>query len=117
MLHGQTQSGFAAKGRRTGQHVVTGNAQGIDVATRIERLAFDLLGAHVSGRSHRSTGLRQFGFIALLNDSGKAEIGNLHLAAVGEHDVFRLDVAMHDAVFGRLGQRGGSLTHDRNCQL
>ena len=30
-----------------------------------------------------------------------------------EHDVLRLDVAVHDAMLGRLRQRGRHLTHDR----
>ena len=45
--------------------------------------------------------------------SGQAEVGHLHLAAGGEHDVLRLDVAVDHALLGRLGQRGRHLPHDR----
>ncbi len=46
-------------------------------------------------------------------DAGQAEVGHLHLAAGGEHDVLGLDVAVDHALLGRLGQRRGHLPHDR----
>ena len=50
-------------------------------------------------------------------DAGEAEVGHLHLARGGDHDVFRLDVAMDHALLGGLAQRGGDLPHDRQGRL
>ena len=50
---------------------------------------------------------------ACAGQPGQPEVGHLHLAAGGEHDVFRLDVAMDHPLLGRLGQRRGHLPHDR----
>ena len=50
-------------------------------------------------------------------NAGEAEIGHLDLARSGDHDVFRLDVAMDHALFGGLAQGGGDLPHDRQCLL
>ena len=59
VLHGHAQRRFAGKRRRAGQHVVAGHAERVDVAPRIERLAFDLLGAHVERRAQRDADLGQ----------------------------------------------------------
>ena len=58
-------------------------------------------------------GLRQVEAFGVAGEAGEAEIGDLDLAGVGEHDVFRLDVAVDHAFVGGLGQRGGGLPHDR----
>ena len=93
-----------AKRRPPGEHVVTRHAERVDVAAAVQRLAFDLLGAHVERRAQRDADLRQVGRGALADQAGQAEIGDLHLARGGEQNIFRLDVAMHHALFGGLGQ-------------
>ena len=55
--------------------------------------------------------------VGLAEHAGQPEVGDLHLARRGDHDVFRLDVAMDDALLGRLGQRGGDLPHDGKGRL
>ena len=44
--------------RMARQHVIRGHAQRIDIATSIQRPAFDLFGAHVERRPHRDPNLR-----------------------------------------------------------
>src|SRR5438067_13595090 len=44
----------------------------------------------------------------------ETEIENLHDAGRLEHDVRRLDVAMHDAFFMRRSDTRGDLSRDRN---
>ncbi len=63
VLQGHAQGRFAAEGRLAAEHVVAGDAQAVDVAARIERLALDLLGAHVQRRAHRDADLRELGGI------------------------------------------------------
>ena len=45
-------------------------------------------------------GLRQF---------GQAEVENLYPVIIGDENIFRLDVAMHDATLVRCGQTTGNL--------
>ena len=59
-------------------------------------------------------GLRGAGFgIAGGGDLGDPEIQDLHQAALGHHDVARLEVAMHDARGVGGGERIGNLDRDR----
>ena len=43
---------------------------------------------------------------------GHAKVQDLHLPGIGEHDIFRLDVAMNDAVLMRSRQRLRTLCRD-----
>ena len=95
-----------------GQHVVARDTKRIEVAPRIDSPPFHLLRAHVQRRSHRDADLRQVQRFAVAHDAGQAKIGDLHLAARRNHDVFRLDVAMNDLLLGRFVQTGGHLAND-----
>ena len=93
--------------------MIARHAEGIDVAARIERLAFDLLGTHVERRSQRDADLGQLVVVVFAREPGQAEIGDFDFAGGGEHDIFGLDIAMHHAHLGRFRQRRGHLPHDR----
>ena len=49
-----------------------------------------------------------------LDRAGQPEVGDLHHAVVGEQDVLRLDVAVHEPGAVRRGQRAQHRLHDRD---
>ena len=100
-----------------GQHVVASHAQAVDVAARIELPAFDLLRAHVQRRAHGDAHLRELQRLFPAADAGQTEIGHFHFAGAGEHDIFRLDVAVDDAAVGGFAQGGGHLPDDGQAHL
>src|SRR5262249_6197292 len=117
----QLDQGHAARpvvadGRRAGQELVKQDAQGIDVAARVDAPGTDvrLFGAHVLRRAHDRTDQRFGGLVGqrLLDRLGDAEVDDLRerLALVPrDQDVGRLDVAVDDAllvgVLDRLADR------------
>ena len=103
VLHRHRQRRVALVRRRAGEHVIGRHAERIDVAAAIERPALDLLGAHVERRSHRHADLREIQTAVALH-ARQPEVGHLHLAAAGEHDVLRLDVAVDDPLARSLHQ-------------
>ena len=113
VLHGHAQRRLAHERRIAGQHLVTRRPEGIDVAAGVQRLALDLLGAHVQRRAHGHPRPGQIEAFGVAGEAGETEIGDFDFAGVGEHDVFRLDVAVDDAFVGGLRQRRGGLPHDR----
>src|SRR5947199_4011472 len=65
----------AHEGRLAGQHLVEHATQTVDVAPPIQLCApHALLGAHVQGRSHRETGLRQFVASRRVDRAGDAKV-------------------------------------------
>src|SRR5579864_3059350 len=112
---------FAFKGTFCSEHFVEDGAEGEDVASPVEVLAFDLLRRHVlkcadegalfsNGRTFRSggqsdrTGRRDSGF-------GEAEIEKLG-ASFGEHNVARFEITMDHAAAVRLVESIGDLRAD-----
>jgi hypothetical protein len=84
----------------TGQHLVNHHTQRPQVRTTIQRLAPRMLRAHVGDRAggaarHRSRA------IAHHRDS---EVEDLHGPVWRDHDVRRVDIAMHDAAAMRRGE-------------
>ena len=112
VLDGHGQGGFAVERWGSCEHVVAGNAQGIDVAAWIERSALDLFGAHVERRAERDAHFGEVHGVAFAREAGQAEVGDLHFTRAGEHDVLGFDVAVNDSLFGRFDQGRGGLTHD-----
>ena len=79
------------EGGASGDHREEDAAQTEQVAPRADRLAADLLRAHVRGRADNLAGRGHLGQVEL--DQGEAEVRDLHPpATVNEHDVGRLDV-------------------------
>jgi hypothetical protein len=92
--------GGAGKRGLSGEDLVGQHAHRVDVGAVIDlRVAGDLLGSHVRRRSeHRAADRR------LAQRSGHSEIGHERVARREQH-VVGLDVAVHDAVRVRVGER------------
>ena len=98
-------------GHVTGEHVEEHHAEAVDVGAVIGVLALVLLRAHVVGRAQGAAGPGQ-GVIGLIT-AGDAEVHQHHAAiAVPDHDVFRLDVAVHVALAGGEVEGAGDVADD-----
>jgi hypothetical protein len=93
------------------EHLVEQDAEGEDVAARVDRVAPGLLGRHVGERPHDRAlegavapaprgGVR----VPRRREAGEAEVEHLHETALGQHDVAGLDVPVDDAVLVRVGE-------------
>jgi hypothetical protein len=91
-----------AEGELSGQALVQDAAQGVDVRAVAHRLALDLLGGDIVDGAEEVSGARQ-PTRQLRRSLGEAEVGEVHVAAaggprallVGDEDVARLDVTVH----------------------
>jgi len=111
MLHEQRRRGAADERRLAAQHLIRHDAQGIEVAARVEiAIARSLLRAHVRRRPDGHARRRQPGRIATVRRRGARdpEVGDERapIDAV-EQDVVGLDVTMDDAARMCVGQRVG----------
>ena len=97
----QGQVVAATERRPAGQHLVEDATQRPEVAALVDLHAAGLLGRHVGDgadcRARIGEPARRAGQL------GEAEVEDLHLAVLGQHEVRRLDVAMDDA--GVMGPR------------
>ena len=112
--------GRGAPERQSGRdHLIEDHAQAEDVATFVDIAAQCLLRAHVmQGAENQSWAGHGNGRLILGRRFRRAahfrqsEIHDLRLAARREHDIPRLDVAMHDTAGVGLLQRPGHLNSD-----
>ncbi len=111
MLVGHRDGVLAPERRLPGEHLEQDDAGRIQVGSRVDALAARLLWGEVLGRSHDRAGLgdRRRGLRDRPRDS---EIHDLHLAVGGDHDVARLDVAVHDPGTVRILERRQDLCGD-----
>ena len=72
-----------------------------------------LLRCHVSGGANPRANLGRQGGLNL----GYPEVGDLDPAIIGNHDVGRLDIAMHHLVAVRMFERIKDIAHDANDLL
>ena len=92
-----------------GEHDVEEHAQGVDVGAGRDLALGDLFRGRVGRGQQRIAGASELGDRGLavvgLQQPRDPEIQQLHLAAGGDHDVGRLEVAMHDEVGVRVRHR------------
>ncbi len=114
-LHG----GVALERTAAGDHLVDERAEGELIRAEIDEPADDLLRGHVAGRADDAERIRQAGLerriiggrrrCARLAD---AEVHDLRAAVLGQHDVARLQIAVHDPGGVRDCQAIGDLAGD-----
>ncbi len=100
----------ALEGAFARRHLVEDRAEGELVGPEVERPPARLLGRHVADRSHHHPGPRRVGrrllhrqLVGLGRDElRQAEVQDLGVAVLGDHDVLRLQVPVHDP--GRVGR-------------
>jgi hypothetical protein len=112
------------EGRDAAEDLVKDDAERPEVRAVIHvSRAAGLLGRHVQRRADQASSARQGADLlhVLGHDLGDAEIHELHHAlavvALGEEEVRRLDIAMHDPGGVRLLQPSASLRHDARREL
>ena len=66
-----------------GEHLVAGDAEGIEIAGRADIFSLYLLGTHVQGRTHRNANLREVDCITASLDARQTEISHFDFAAIG----------------------------------
>ena len=100
---------LAGKWFFSSDHFVQHDAERKNIGATIDGATLHLFRRHVARRAHHVRGLLHGS--ELQNFRG-AEVGDFHRVVAGQHDVRRLDVAMHDVVFVRKLQRVARLLHD-----
>ncbi len=89
------------EGRLSGDELVEDDTERIDVRAVIRRHSLGLLRAEVGGGPDHGAGPGEL--LGVVESAGDAEIGDLHRAVPGQHDVARFDVAVIDT--GLVGHR------------
>ena len=104
------------EGQAPGEQLVEDDADRVEVAARVERIAARLLGAHVLGRAADDAGARDARLLRVGADLREAEVDDLHEVAARAHrledDVLGLEIAVDDALVVRFGERRERLAQD-----
>jgi len=103
------------EGDASGDHVVEGGAEGVDVGTVVDvDFAADLFGADVVGGA---VGAACFHLCGLFvgGFAGEAHIGEFGDAVLCDHDIFWFDVAVYESSFVGVAEGVGDLDDDFDC--
>jgi hypothetical protein len=107
----------AGEGRITDEHLVGHGAQGVHVTARADdALAHRLFRRHVRRGAERHAGLGHAAATRLLDGQGDAEVGDEGRPFL-QQDVFRLDVAVDDALAMSVVEGGGDFTGETDRVL
>ena len=109
--------GVAREGAFAANHFVQHGAEGKNVGTIIDLLAAYLLGSHVGRGAHHDAGLGLHGLRgkrqvrqsprlrrrggSLCPSFGQSEVEQLGVTVPGDENIFRFEIAMHDAAIVR----------------
>ncbi len=97
------------EGQPSRKELVENDADRVEVAARVERVAATLLGRHVLGRAAHDSGARDRRLRFLDLHLREAEVDDLHEVAAAAHrledDVLGLEVAVDDVEVMRFGER------------
>ncbi len=111
-------AGLALEGALARRHLVEDRAEGELVGAEIDRPSGGLLRRHVAGRAHHGARLRRRSRRRLhdrrflrerLDELGEAEVEDLDVPVLRDHDVLGLQVPVDDARAVRLGEALGDL--------
>ena len=112
-LLGDDGHGVGADERRAaGEELVEEGTERVQIGAGLDLLAQGLLGGHVRHRAHHHPLLGEAGAAGGDGGRGQAEVTETGRASLGEPDVGRLDIAVHDASFVGVFQRLGDLVGD-----
>src|SRR5207245_3003284 len=101
------------KGALPGDQLVEDRAGAENVAGRTGLLAARLLRREISGRPEDRARQGQPGYLLVVaRETGEAEVEDLQTAVVREEEVFRLQVAVHDAPGVRGREPAGELERE-----
>ena len=102
-----------AEGRIPGEQLAEHAAERVDVGRGCHNLPEALLRRHARRGADGPVDLRQAWQGCRAAQDGDAEVEHLHQAAVDEHHVGRLDVAVDDVDAVDVGEHGRDLCRDR----
>ena len=95
MLIGDRRGALSAERGPTGEQLEEDDAGRVEVGASVDGLAACLLGREILGGAEHGTGLGDRR--GVVRDGARdAEVHHLDLAGLGDHDVARLDVAVHE---------------------
>ena len=109
MLEHQRHRIVGNERHRAGQHLPCHDPHGIQVALRRRLIVLDGLRRQIGGGAQQHAGGRERG---RRRHFGQTEIGDLHTAAIVQHDVLGFDVAMHHMDLMRRGKPFEGLADD-----